>query len=72
MGYEMQWFETEEGVMLILFVLFLGFVFASISAIIAGRKGRGKCNWFVLSLLFGPIILVIVSVVSPSEESKYE
>jgi len=72
MEYETQWFETEEGVMLILFVLFLGFVFASISAIIAGRKGRSRWGWFVLGLLFGPIISVIISVASPSKESKYE
>ena len=40
----------------------LWLVFGIIGAWIATTKGRSGCGWFLLSILLGPIGLVIIAV----------
>ncbi len=49
--------------------LFLWFLFGLISAIVASRKGRSGCGWFLLGVLLGPFGLLLALVVGANEKN---
>jgi hypothetical protein len=48
--------------------LFLWFLFGLISAIVASKKGRSGCGWFLLGVLLGPFGLILALVVGANEK----
>lgn len=44
-------------------------LFGIASAIVAKRKGRNGCGWFLLGVLFGPFGLILALVVSSDNEA---
>jgi hypothetical protein len=43
-------------------------LFGVVAAIIASKKGRSGCGWFLLGVLFGPFSLVVTLLPSRSQE----
>ena len=48
--------------------LFIWFLCGIISALLATKKGRSGCGWFILGVLLGPLGLVLAFVVGPTDE----
>lgn len=48
-------------------LIFLWFLFGLVSAVIATRKGRSGCGWFLLGVLLGPFGLILALVVGANE-----
>lgn len=47
--------------------LIIWFLFGIVSAVIASKKGRSGCGWFLLGVLLGPFGLILALVVSRRE-----
>ena len=46
------------------------FLSGIVSALVAKRKGRSGCGWFILGVLLGPFGLILAFVASPSANEK--
>jgi hypothetical protein len=44
-------------------------LFGVVSAVIASKKGRSGCGWFILGILLGPFGLILALVVSKDEDA---
>lgn len=54
----------------VLFIM-IYLVLSGVCAAVASGRGRSGMNWFLLSLLIGPVIaLVIVCVIQPLDEGR--
>ena len=50
------------------FLIIIWLLFGIVSAVIASKKGRSGCGWFLLGFLLGPFGLILSVVVSEEKE----
>jgi len=61
-----------RGVLFVFLLIALDLCMAAIPAKIAEFKGRDFVSWYIASLLFFPISLIVALMISPSETAKAE
>jgi uncharacterized membrane protein YhdT len=55
---------------MVLVLLALWIVCAVVTVHIASNKGRSGCLWFFLSVLFGPVALLVVAAIGEERSTR--